>query len=351
MWEGYYSSKKKVRQFYPHYSSFDINVFMSYLSNLVGKCCFCAETGKLIDSHVVPESVLISLCKWKAGRENDGKQYLFRTDIDDGSGVECKECTTQFKKLLCSTCEKKFNSIDNSAKGLWRDLEDNWNCSQTQDIEMKVAVSSMVARAMCISLPTVYHECCGCLIKAIESLKKDMYNKTIEKTKKRLDDIGFLWYRLPSDGHDYENRKYRVEFPFRCAVNILPLRVRILTVCAQVPPFFCLLPYKSEDKEQLRKYLKEIVKAVQEKLEEKLNSFIEDEKAKGGRGREKTNFTVWYEGIHTQNDGPGPVLVFDYLKTSQLCIVLYNNNNYPLIFCYLLFVFFSFLLLCRYRHV
>lgn len=262
----------------------------------------------------MPDSVLGSLCRWKAEEEDTGERYLFRTDIDDGREVNCKRCTTRLKRLLCDPCEHIFDGIDNFAHSLWQTLEANWQQRQRaetdDEMKMKVAVSSMVARAVCVSLPECIYS--QDLIKAIQTLS---HNKNfLNKTQMSLNDIGFLWYRLPSDGPGYKNRTYRVEFPFRCAVNFTRQRVRFLTICAQVPPFFCLLPYNLKKKELqlLKRYLCEVAHAVQDKLNEKLTNFIAGQRTRGGG--EGTNFTLWYDKYHAGNGKPGPLLVFNYLK-------------------------------------
>lgn len=243
---------------------------------------------------------------------------MFRTDIGDGTRVSSEECTTRFGRLFCDPCETKyFLKIDGWADSAWKKiLSGCWPCDDKKDsiMMMKVAVSSMIARAVYVSLPDNHPKCCKRLIRAIKKLKtrKDKKDKktlkdTVEETKSKLDEIGFLWYELPSHVPNYNDRKYRVEFPFRCALKSPALQDRILIICAQVPPYFCLLPYQPKDKELLSENLHVIAITVQNKLNEKLQNFTEEEREKS------SDFRDWYTEFHAQN-GPGPLLVFDYLR-------------------------------------
>ena len=208
--------------------------------------------------------------------------------------------------MLCNTCETKiFFKIDGNAAHAWEkqfvDLHQYLSHNDQNYLEMQVAVSSMMARAVYISLSDEDKrlDCCQRLIKEIRKLR----NTPVTSVKEGLNRIGFLWYELPSNVPSHKNRSYRVEFPFRCVVH---LQNPIETLCAQVPPFFCLLPFHAKDGDELKDHLQDIVKCVQQKLDEKLKAFIADPGT-------NDQFTQWYGEFHSQTGGPGPLLVYDYL--------------------------------------
>ena len=264
----------------------------------------------LTNGHIVPESVLTSLCCWRARlhvkvvKETLERRYMFRTDIKGGCCVSAKECTTKFNKLLCEDCEERLEHIDRNASEFWEKIVENWSTPNaevwsTPSAEVEVALASIMARAMCISQHFNQTELCTKLITATNLKFKP---KKSTQSRDNLNEIGFLCYGLPL------HQGYRVEFPFFCDVKVGQKRIR--TVCAQVPPFFCLLPYDGRKAARvLEHYLHIITKAIHTKLDKIL--YMQATKKSSDCEGMMSNFSEWYKTFHA--NGPGPLLVFDYL--------------------------------------
>lgn len=309
------------------------------------KCYFCREQRELSDSHIVPKSVLQNLCKWKAGWQEgdkiDERCFIFRTDF--GQKVRARECTTKCHALLCSSCEEMFRVVDDCASDFWNysRLSRNWhkkswikykpkikkdkstgrrrndsrvvniiepisekpNASkdlvEPVDVTMIVLFSVML-RGMYVPVPWHFNK----KIKGTFEVFREEVRRGLEcpETTKMLRNEGFLYCYLP-----FESSRLRAEFPFTCAL-ILPKDgedIRIEAVCAQVPPFFFLMPENGCDKDLLASYCEKIASAVNEKLDNMLNKF--------SAKYDNFEFQQWYQ--HLPNEGP--VLLFDYLDRTQ----------------------------------
>lgn len=307
------------------------------------------EKSAECDSHIVPKCVLKCLCRWKS-EVNDYEEfvperdYMFRTDI--GDAVTAGKCTSGFKKLLCKGCEKRFKHVDEHALTFWEKLHKNWpkgchimhipkkvssnvkkdyvnkrkrmmeevditkNVSERVFIRKKddddsdlwamnvtkIVLFSVMARAMCM------HVSLHCNHNLNSAVKTFMKEKGIacKETMNELVRIGFMYDHLPHN----ETFRYRVEFPFICALKIGRKSTRIMTVCAQVPPFFFLIPEQNDDIRTictLRKYLSKIACAVNEKLNTELERFYKEYRG--------CNFLQWHQRSRSLN----PLLIFKYL--------------------------------------
>lgn len=286
----------------------------------------------LTGGHIVPRSVLNSLCCWRAGvpveehKKNTMLErcYMFRTDIKGGRCVFAEECTTKFNKLFCDTCEKGLEHIDRNASDFWKSFVKDWDTQP--NFEVEVALASMMARAMCISQHLNQTELCRKLIEATKCKPKDSTH--------RLTEMGFLWYKLPP------YRGYRVEFSFRCDVKVG--QWKIPTVCAQVPPFFCLLPFKREPAYVLEHYIHIIAKALRTKLDNILKEFCIQATKSSDCERMMSNFSQWYTIFDT--NGPGPLLVFDYLGSEILEVniqIFYTWSMHVIMVLFALFWLFA----------
>ena len=258
----------------------------------------------LTDGHIVPKAVLKALCRWRAGlpvknsKENE-KRYMFRTDIEGGMHVSAKECTTKFNKLFCGTCEELLQKIDTCASDFWDRFVENWTAQP--NFEVAVALASMMARAMYIS-----QHCDQ------KKLRKELFT-TIEGSKDdsahRLNRLGFLCCKLPP----YQRYQgYQVEF--LCFCDVIVGQQRMQTICTQVPPFFCLLPYEPEHADVLKHCLYSITNAVRTKLDKALKDFYTQ--ATQSENDMMRRFSEWYTTIDAS--GTGPLLVFDYLGEHPL---------------------------------
>ena len=233
----------------------------------------------------MPESVLRHVWRWKAGKkwveeekmpleEKEKlihsewpmqKDYMFMTT--NGGRVSSHDCTARF---LCQNCENKFQDVDKYASPFWKNMPRNWEQKDESEGIMKVVLFSMVGRGMWLSLAwSDYHL-------NLKRAFKEMMNEsqtepyTYHQTKKILDEIGFMYCYLPQG-----DQSYRVEFPFPCILRLQRGQC-FKAVCAQVPPFFCILPEDSKDKVTLKDNLHDIMRHVHEKLQWKLQEYAKE---------------------------------------------------------------------------
>lgn len=247
----------------------------------------------------MPKSVLKTLCSWKAWCRGElcdicERCYIFRTDINGGNSVAAKDCTNKFQRLYCTTCEKKLRKEDNEAADLWKELVSSW---QQREDEEGGPISPCRSR--------IRYE-----LKEDEENKRityalfSMLQRTLHLERYQGFDasrLTMLRYDLPPD----KCRTYRVEFPLFCDVQLGGLKIN--TVCAQVPPFFCVLldqPFA----DILEPYLSRISTKLHAELNSELHKFLKQP--------EQATFREWYETHHSS--GPGPLLVFDYLHESDI---------------------------------
>ena len=298
------------------------------------KCFFCKERCQLVKSHIVPRKVLECLCDWKAEdnrgeeegmdqneagkaekrKENKSKEqskYMYMTDIDYGKCVSAQAC---YRKFLCELCEKRFQHIDEYARDFWKEMSQNWCEERTTPLNykpgidiMKAVLFSMVIRGMYLSLDwSHWHESLMC---AFKKMMNEVDTYTYQKTIELLDEIGFLYCYLPQS-----HRRYRVEFPFSCTLKLKSTQ-NIQAICAQVPPFFCILPEKSEDRYSLQRYRHHIIRDVHIKLQESLDHFIDKQRAEVAEGQEQ-NCDQQKRIIKFFENPPhnGCLLFFNYLE-------------------------------------
>lgn len=269
--------------------------------------------------------------------------------------VDAKSCTTPDKNILCEDCEQLFRHIDYCAFDFWKDLSTNWSspiCRNEVDIT-NVVMFSIVARAMLYYelIPKyknrIHPRIINDVMQAfrVEALYTDNERKMLEGDKKTdttssdylsliictykntrcaLEKIGFMCYKL-SQNHDLlhcRNRKYRVEFPFRCALKLPGETKSFEAVCAQVPPFFCLIPIDPLNTAVLKRNLHIIALAVNDKLQTELQQFFQEVsttlQAQDTEERQKQhcqNIYNWYEKSRCDEcfQEMGPLLCFDYL--------------------------------------
>ena len=292
-------------------------------------------TTVLTDSHIVPQAVLKLLCRWKAGKygcapkeekvadRKKERNYMFRTD--KGSSVLAEDCTTPFEKLLCKKCEKKFLHVDQCAFNFWEQLSSKWgkpitytpkkNKEQQVDISKStqmqpvdvtnIVLFSMIARAMYTHISL--H--CNRNLNFVLEMFLIEYGVDCEWTRARLNQIGFMSYSLPK----LNCPKYRVEFPFVCALTLHVDRrsTRIETVCAQVPPFLCLIPQNPDDKHTLEPHLTKIAPAIHRTLDTTLVKFC--------RKYTEKNFKDWCNNLLNSPHllRAEPLLLFDYLNRNN----------------------------------
>lgn len=287
-------------------------------------CALCCKNGATINSHLVPRTVLFFLCKWKDGSLSDilpekQKQYLFRTDIETGRAVTVMECRTGCRRFFCDPCEKQFRYLDTCACEFWSALKDNWEhtfsiVSNKNDMTEIVLFSFMV-RAARVSLRQKWEIAHESLEESKCTFLEEDREGDFKKTVKKLKDFGFMYYCLKPD------KKYRIEFPVFCNLEINGCAMKV--ICMQVPPFFFLLPNPAEkiSKEVkcfLEKYLPDIARAVQNKLQEYLDTFVKEQKnctSKGGK-----NFDAWHKYWKDRPTESGPVLIFDYIDSKLDCL-------------------------------
>lgn len=265
---------------------------------------------------------------------------MYRKDI--GRCVTVSECTTKSQKYLCDDCEQRFRKIDRNACATWKSL-----CKEPVSIDqhptMEVVLFSMMARAMYISLPSAPIA----LYKAFNVMISDDAS-VYEYTTHVLASFGFIFCQssLFDTNTLSRHRKWRVEFPFIC---LLKLGVTIEVVCAQVPPYFFLMPANpdtpKEHKKILETRLNDIMEAVNEELQNKLTAYYktvfaeysEDYKVKKHKAQKQKKihakgeqFIDWYKhflpteegkvGQETLNLEDGPLLVFGYLGPDPLVV-------------------------------
>ena len=278
----------------------------------------------MINSHIVPESVLLSLCCWKSGYEGrDGRYtkdeqkkmkksryYMFRTDIAKGKTVTAAECTTREpNKYLCGKCEDSMQYLDDRASYFWQCLPRNWHdrkelrigckgckelcirCEGCKDIT-SIFLFSVVARAMYLS--TWSKKIRDILDVFIEETDRNTYPKTTA----RLEEAHFSHYCLtnPTD------KTYRIEFPFECDIKLNGKNI-IKTICAQIPPFFIFMPKDGYDNfaDDLKRDICDIIPRVHRELQKQLEWFYAQERYR------------WYKKLIEDNHII-PLLVFDYIK-------------------------------------
>lgn len=125
-----------------------------------------------------------------------------------------------------------------------------------------------------------------------------------------------------------------MEFPFVCSLKLGEKVIKV--VCAQVPPFFCLMPANLHHKVILEPHLTDIMHSVNEALEEKLMEYYAEvcvnyakDVAAGKRRRARgKNFIDWFKNFLPSTEPSkivakartkgielkdGPLLVFSYL--------------------------------------
>ena len=291
-------------------------------------CALCRKKEANIDSHLIPCSVLFRLCKLKDGSLSNididakkQKRYLFRTDIEPGRAVTVAECATGCKKFLCGPCEKRFQYLDICACKYWS--ADNWEpriVNNGKDMTEIVLFSFMV-RAARVSLRLEWktHH------KSLEDVKCTFLEDTDEdfkETVKKLSDFGFVYCCLNRD------KKYRIEFPVFCTFQLKECKMK--AICMQVPPFFFLLPVLEESetvencsqvKLLLMKNLPDIAYAVQTKLQELLDQFVEQQqKNRDSKDKRKSGLAncfhlwyLWYRSSNYHQTQSSPLLIFDYI--------------------------------------
>lgn len=267
-----------------------------------------------------------------------------------GKPVSASECTTPDKNILCENCEQLFRHIDRCAFDFWKDLSTNWGsliCENGVDIT-DVVMFSFVARVMLYyaSISNYNDHIHPCIINdamqafRVEALctqheriifqgatMKDeckMITCAYKSTRRALAEIGFMCHKL-TQNHDHahcRNRKYRIEFPFRCALKLPGMTKSFEAVCAQVPPFFCLIPIDPRDTDALKQHLHNIVLAVHDKLQTKLEEFLQEvmttSEVQGIEESQKQyceNINTWLaESRRNENFAAvGPLLFYDYL--------------------------------------
>ena len=298
------------------------------------KCLFCDKRCQLVKSHIVPRKVLECLCDWKA-EDNRGEEegmdqneagkaekreenksieqskYMYMTVIDEGRRVSAKAC---YKKFLCELCEKRFQHIDEYARDFWKEMSQNWYKKRTISLNykpgidiMKAVLFSIVIRGMFLSFHWLYWP--ESLMCAFKMMMNEVNTYTYQETIELLDEIGFLYCYLPQI-----HRRYRVEFPFSCTLKLKSTQ-SIKAICAQVPPFFCILPEKSEDRDSLQRYLHHIIRDVHKKLQESLDHFIDKKRAEVAK-RQEQNCDQQIRIINFFENPPdnGCLLFFDYLE-------------------------------------
>ena len=307
-------------------------------------CRLCRENEAAINSHVVSKSVLNYLCKWKNNtlsastaeqadhevseqKKLDGKEqrrYMFRTDIEEGRSVSAQECTTIHKRFLCSPCEKRFDDLDDCAYKYWRKLKHNWVSGKCKHISIEgkdmteIVLFSFMIRAAGISLRLKWEIAYKSLEEAKCTFLKDT-DKDFKVTVEELRDFGFVYCYL---NHD---KKYRIEFPVFCTFQLKERKMK--AICMQVPPFFFLLPVLEESetaencsqvKLLLTKYLPDIAHAVQKKLQELLDQFVEQQQQNhDSKDKRKSGlahrFHLWYHSSNYHQTQSSPLLIFDYI--------------------------------------
>ena len=251
----------------------------------------------MINSHPVPQSVLLNLSCSAAGlhgrngrfTEDDREEvclskYFFRSDIANGRGVTASECSTrQSYKPLCKPCEDSLKSLDDRASFFWECLPKHsqhgkklqigcrWctefciTCEGCRDIT-SVFLFSVIARQM--HLTSVYSdELRNTLNVFVEESDRNTYPETTAK----LEEINFLHFVLPTSA------ACRIEFPFECFITLDGSTIK--TVCAQLPPFFVIMPKDDQYVDILRDNIDDIIPLVRSKLQEKLESFCGKEEA------------------------------------------------------------------------
>lgn len=252
------------------------------------RCCLCSKvcddaddadhSRKFEAGHIVPRSVLQSLWDWKAKMDQyvdkATHEYIFMKVARCRGSVSPQQCKVS---CWCNICEKRFQFLDESASDFWKKMYINWFGKRTIETyyraeERRVDVTkavlfSMMVRGMKLSLSWIREH--NNLKKIFETMQSDDNIVTYQSTTKALDKNGFLYCHLSPD-----NPRYRVEFPFVCTLHIKshePIEV----ICAQVPPFFCILPERRTDAIVLQQYLQHIVKDVQCNLDRLFNHFIQ----------------------------------------------------------------------------
>ena len=247
---------------------------------------------------------------------------MFRTDI--GSKVNAENCTTRFGEYLCNECENRFNHIDAHAQYVWKyictgEIETK---KKPPAVNMKVVLFSIMARAMHISL-----ECAPPnFMNAFCEMLKDKNIHTYEHTVSVLDKAGFIYYNF-----DLDHRRYRVEFPFPCDLKLGEQVIK--TICAQVPPYFCLMPWEPKHADILGSHIKDIMTAVHDELNKALERFHKETETKrttdNTQCKRKTlkekRFLMWYRQFLPRKKfhATGPLLIFNYVE-EVLHVVVYK---------------------------
>ena len=159
--------------------------------------------------------------------------------------------------------------IDRYANAVWRYLFIDNSFLEHSQIDLKAVLFSIMARGMYISLPEVPNN----LLHAFGVMKIDMGIGTYQDTISMLEKVGFMYCDSSVCGTNTTPRlrRWRVEFPFVCSLKLGEKVIKV--VCAQVPPFFCLMPANLHHKVILEPYLTDIMHSVNEALEEKLMEY------------------------------------------------------------------------------
>ena len=285
-----------------------------------------------VNSHIVPKSVLRSLCIRKAGTaelpKTEESKYMFRTDIEQGKEVSCTECTTRLKKLLCESCECQLDCIDKCAARFWKSMELDYIQLNNMDIDITtVVLFSMMVRAMCVSLPWASTGLLGNNIAdALETMMSDPQLLDYQNTKEKLNNIGFVYCHLNRELH-----MYRVEFPFLCALRLRQMTIPV--ICLQVPPFFCLMPVESTPNHILNRNIEHISDVVNQQLNEKLEEFCDKAQTnmKNKLNMKHKLYSYFHKWLKRSGELENILLVFDYLETEQplYCTLSIQSNISP----------------------
>ena len=294
-------------------------------------CPFCRAFGvNMINSHIVPKSVLLSLLCWKSGcqgsegrytkeeqEEMGGGKCMFRTDIAKGKIVNAAECTTREpNQFLCMKCENNLQSLDDSASYFWQHLPKHWQdgnqlhiackeckewCSRCERCKVitSVFLFSVVARAMFLS---VWSEKIRALLNVFIA---ETDRCTYPETTAKLQEANFLHFCLRNPTY----KTYRIEFPFICDIKLNGENIK--TICAQIPPFFILIPEEGYDHfaDDLQRNMQDIIPLVQRELQNQLESFYVQEKRK------------WYKQLIDKKQVT-PLLVFNYIEKDIIKVLV-----------------------------